>query len=540
MEKKLRDVLLYLLPPEKRGEEDKVDVLVRELLGPEPRMRPGDLRNLERTLFNSYPISLVSVDVDSIKDYIFSTSKRRAIEGASKIIEEFMEYLRRDLERDLNSPFLLVYAGGGGAIFIVPSSVAGDFASRIEERFVEDSVSGSCTVSVFECYVYELIWGFDRPIVYPPDFRFRENREEPVKFGEIFKFISMEMEFKKASRYLPPLPAFSDGWEALCELCEVYPSVKREEIHGEEFYLCRSCLRKLEKGGKAETFENIAGDCGYLGALYMDGNRMGKKLSSLKSLKDYRNFSTSIASIIRDAFEFVVNDKTMGLEEGGKRYYIAPIMGGDDLFVIVSASKILDFALRFKKELLKRSEENELLKDITFSIGLLIIPSSYPLRNLLELVEQELSKAKEYAYEDEFKDDRFYISVRVETTSTPRKELVSSDSAENSIKMGIFPTTFGNFENLCDFLAKLRSIGFPRTQLYTMLSFWDGSLHPKVAELNMDYQLARLLEEYRDKLNRAEIEKWFMPVEKPVGKKKRCIPLYDLVSLWNFVPETWG
>jgi hypothetical protein len=212
---------------------------------------PEKMREEERRLFGNEPVlSLVSFDADAIKGYLFASSRRRIIEGASGSFGISRSHVQGGLytllRREGLPPDRVVYAGGGGGLLWCETERAEGLARRIVEVFREFTGNGSCTVSSVSFFLYEMVWGMDRPLFHPRELRFDPKRKAPLPFGEFFRILAGEMQRRKGEGYFSG-EMLSEGWFERCETCGSWPAeemplvIKDEEVHLSPF-----CRRKFD------------------------------------------------------------------------------------------------------------------------------------------------------------------------------------------------------------------------------------------------------------------------------------------------------
>lgn len=151
------------------------------------------------------------------------------------------------------------------------------------------------------------------------------------------------------------------------DLSESFPST--DEIAG----------RRDEEDSQGKEVE------GYLAVLHMDGDRMGEKLSCLKSKEEHQAFSR----VLR---EFAV------LEVPGivKSYHRAQLVyaGGDDVVALLPLRPALSCADRIRKQYGEVMKNRAGVSGATMSAGIAVVPSNYPLDLAIEIAREAEKLAK--------------------------------------------------------------------------------------------------------------------------------------------------
>src|SRR5260370_12211471 len=81
--------------------------------------------------------SLVALDTDHIKQYVFATDKLKEIRGASSILDG----LNRQEMRNIAAKFqaLPIYTNGGAGLFVVDADSARQFMLKIQKSYSKSS-----------------------------------------------------------------------------------------------------------------------------------------------------------------------------------------------------------------------------------------------------------------------------------------------------------------------------------------------------------------------------------------------------------------
>ena len=395
-------------------------------------------------------VRLMMGDTDAIKSYVFETSALPEIRGGSQILTSLEEQIRQIFRQKLgNDDKYLIYCGGGGFLAVVPDDQADEIKKRIERLYYERTTLATITIIYTEPVEYGALSAglpTGNPIVDLDKLQarslaaelmashfdvFSNRRSERKHFGEWVSKLVAPMQQTKRQKTIAPFV------EALpihrrCDACGKRPSAHYDELRGEE--ICFICWQKRQQGrherhdliqnfndwlrkhGNSEPFlkpaadlpEMIAGE-GRIGLLYADGNNMGELLQQARSPRDYRHFSQTLSSVMRDVVYGSITECVRPLHVGqsnSARFEIVAI-GGDDAILILP----LSCAWNVAAELVRRFEEDERIKNLksefndsgrrpvclTMSAGIAMADVKYPIGFLRNLAEGLLKEAKRWA-----------------------------------------------------------------------------------------------------------------------------------------------
>ncbi len=99
--------------------------------------------------------SLVALDTDHIKQYVFSTDKLKEIRGASSILDRLNRQVMEELAKADDIQATKVYANGGSGQFLVDSDKVDLFMQRVKGTYSADTFGGasiSCAASLSSFY----------------------------------------------------------------------------------------------------------------------------------------------------------------------------------------------------------------------------------------------------------------------------------------------------------------------------------------------------------------------------------------------------
>ena len=530
-----------------------------------------------RKRFPDKSIALVGFDVDKIKDFVFTSTKPLEIQGASEIVKDLTQKGGRNLpncsvyqilsDKGL-SPDNVLFAGGGTGLLILPADKVEEVAGEIRSRFASASQTGSVSV-VWELYSpRELVAGPEapqkKPSSLPPGVTIIHGNEADVMpFGSLMQLLADRLREEKGERLspiIPPLP----GYVRRCDSCGIRAAVKQDRLRvgEEENWLCSSCLSRRERGRiererlkkqdqelqTAESINDIAGnqERSYVALIYADANEMGQKLFKMQRMEDYAILCYTVTTVFDELREKIV--KAFKLKER----YQAPILGGDDLFLIVPAAKaapIVSYLMerakeRFGQEAKALQNMNETvakeLCNLTLSVGFVIVPSHFNIRFSVDYVEALLRRAKE-AYREKGEEcidwmvvkDGSPLSLKVEEL---RNVIYTRKTRDWSLKLTIKPMTVQEFNKMMAKIKCLEKAKISRHQLKLIQDLLEND-SPRSARLNTRYQWLRV-KEWKDIFFEGDMTKgehWLKDfLLKEVHPQNYETGFLDLMELYEF------
>jgi len=504
------------------------------------RLAEGTL-NLERELFgNKKPVSLLLGDVDSIKGYVYETDALPEIRGASEILQELEDEVRR-LFRDTLAEEALIYCGGGGFLAIVPAGQAEELKREIERLYLNKTKIATITVVSSDPIAYADIGrglmpyddervkalsgsGVAGDLLFSHFEAFLKERTRRKNFGELISALAGRLQQAKRAKSTAPF------FETLpihrrCESCGKRAAETRDEVRDE--WICGICHQKREKGrGERRRFldkfeewakarglsvsrnlpmdlDTLAGSEGRIALLYADGNNMGDLLQLMPSPASYRHFSEVLEKATKDAlFSAIVS--VFGkerLEDSRKPLSFEIIaLGGDDIVVIVPARYGWTLALHVLEEFERHEgvrklqvELRERLGDslrrhvaLNLSAGLAIADVKYPVGFLFALAEGLLKEAKRLARETH-SSTLCHLWLRAPVISKKAEPLLSSLYKRKELTLTARPYTAEQAKKLTE-LARALSV-LPAAQRRPLAEAVEKGVH---VSLNYAlYQAAR-------------------------------------------------
>lgn len=489
---------------------------------------------------------LVVIDTPGIKQFVFGTDAASEIRGGSAILDrlnrdETFDLLGRELDRQ-GARLHPVFANGGSAQAVVQAHdsdevEAGLFA--LARRFREQT-GGEVRIA----------WGLSA---------WNENEHYGVALDAAHAQMRRRRETAFVSRTIGLLPFVRE-----CSSASHLPAARLITWGGERLLLSeasrlkRAESRTVRRVGpwegwmrylagrhrpwpsedhwehlRSEDFAEIAGVGArrdYLGLVYADGNVMGRLVQELDAPETCAAFSTIVDSRIRDACHEALEEvcardiaHVRRCEQDGKPIPSVPadilLLGGDDLLVVLPATRALAFVLLvtqlFEKKTIEAIERlptvfreltgheasseavaraqrffrerllarNGTPRGLTVSCGVAIARPSYPFYLLLDLAEELLKSAKKGGSKSPEAGGSWAPAFAdfhcVTTASGHELDVVRGDDyqvgVEGNSARTLRPYSLDRLEKLRAAVRLLHGVAFPRTKLNEL---FEASLEP--------------------------------------------------------------
>jgi hypothetical protein len=389
--------------------------------------------------------SLVALDTDHIKKYVFATDKLKEIRGASSILDRLN---REDMERIVHKAdpeAQKIYANGGSGLFLVDTNSVDRITQQIQSEFHRKTVGGATVTyaiqeipdnikdpehdeidDVLELLRYRLREAKDTLLTHDhiglPSHAFMRTCDScGTRYAEVFDKNEGQDPAVQGNRY-----------------CKVCYQKRREDddvkgsindlVSGQKpskssplWKALIECLHEanytLPEGTDRPDDFNVFHEFGeakdYIGLIYADANNMGEEIKKFGRLDKLEEFAEIVDSSIHRAVCYAIQkhlparqlstqnplSSTHSSEQDKSPKWVFPfdilLLGGDDLVMVAPASSAIDVALTTAKSF------NELTKGWGFegtgyrlSIGVILAPIKYPFGLLQELAETTLKAAK--------------------------------------------------------------------------------------------------------------------------------------------------
>lgn len=371
--------------------------------------------------------SLVALDTDHIKTYVFATDRLKDIRGASSILDFLNRRVMDSVARDFKAK--TVYTNGGAGLFLIDGdkAVAEKFGQRIQQEYY-DQTNGGASISFA---VQEI----------------PEGKNPDDDLWDTLELLNYGLLEEKAS---PPnfITLASHPFMRTCDSCGVQYAEDKDVVEGQDLVdqekrYCNVCRAKRQEDIKVRRgidrivaerrrsgnvtpneknpvvwervigllpekyaipegterpsdfnkLQGISGGKDYLGLIYADGNNMGTLMGSLRTLPERENTARIIDDAVYEAMSFAIDAHLKVIQDDERKQPMFPfdilLIGGDDIVVVTPAAVALDVALTLAKQFHKNTN-----KQHTLSIGVVLAPLKYPFGMLQDLAESTLKAAK--------------------------------------------------------------------------------------------------------------------------------------------------
>ncbi len=341
---------------------------------------------------------LISLDTDSIKEFIYSSRKLRQIRAGSFMLTRLDAALRKKAE-DLG--LRTVYLAGGSGLLEGQEETQVDRFLREARQYIARETDGVASVTMVQDQV-------------------TEAELAGAGFKRAFARLGEKLALAKSQRRSRPIADLQFPFLQACQWCGEPASVMAQDHEAASLPLCWLCARKdklreemakqdreflaaaqMPQGHFPDDFQDLvgSGDSGSaMGFLYADGNGMGNILQSLETREAFRTFSETVKRAMRDAVCQAVREVFPG--HPGRPAPFLPLMcGGDDLILVAAADRIFPLAMSIMKAFRDLTATGLGRKvGLTLSAGIVVAPASYPIAAIHDMAEQLVQSAKKLAF----------------------------------------------------------------------------------------------------------------------------------------------
>lgn len=398
-------------------------------------------------------LSLVMLDTDHIKQYVFPTDKLKEIRGASSVLDRLNRHVMWELAVEITpslkkKEWRKIYANGGCGLFVIDREQADEFGQSVQKAYRAESKDGASLTYA--------IW----PL--PDDMPDEEQAVLNTPIKDRLELLRYRLREKKdcpsAISVLPSHP-----FVRACDSCGLRYAEGKDRTGGQDpdeqdRLYCASCLAKREEDQnvkkslerflerrpekqRADTssiksplwrkiigylqeddnynllenterphdfndFRRFAGSKEYLGLIYADGNSMGTQTDKFKTLRELHNFAEVIDNAAYAAVCEAIRQHLQVQEFSGQNPmfpFDLLMLGGDDIMMVTRADKTLDVALTIAKTFREEAQKHALERDpkltseeinYSLSVAVILAPIKYPFGMLRNLAEEALKHAK--------------------------------------------------------------------------------------------------------------------------------------------------
>jgi hypothetical protein len=332
--------------------------------------------------------TLVALDTDHIKQYVFATDRLKDIRGASSILDGLN---RKEMNRIADSfNAKRVYTNGGSGLFLVEGDekTAGEFGESVQKEYslaTKDGVSISFAVQQLPDDIDPWTDLRTQPFLKLLEYRLLQKRETPLSVTTLAAHPLMRpcdscgIQYAEGrDRYEDADPADQD--KRYCNICltkrkeddRVKRGIKHliEENIEPDSYIWREIIRQLwllnynipggtERPSDFNKLRGMAGGKDYLALIYADGNGMGKAVNECKDLTTRKEFADRIDKAVYQALSAAIAQHLPVLPANGDNPSMFPfdilLIGGDDIVIVTPAAYAMDVALTIAKQFHKHT-----------------------------------------------------------------------------------------------------------------------------------------------------------------------------------------
>jgi len=336
---------------------------------------------------------LFCLDIDTIQDYIFRTTKLKTIVGASALIDRINfkdSVIELTSSKNSYNSFNIIYSKGGNTKIVFDD---GKDAKKYETKLINLYKENSIDVTTY-------IKRFDPK---------KESENNVLKEAE--KEIQKKKYNKDITRSLVTSPYLKN-----CELCgKEYAECKYPFPVNDIKYICRVCKNKLDENARSfrglagytfkENFEEMfSGDM--LAVVVIDGNKMGKKIETL--IDNNKNDAFVKLQEFSDRTESIIHESLKnGIENLSKRkdinFFRPIIVAGDDICFVIQAQKALIFTENVMKSIILESQKRKDLfgeEGIQMCAGIVFMKHNFPFNIGYSIAESLMRNAKRKSVEN--------------------------------------------------------------------------------------------------------------------------------------------
>lgn len=462
--------------------------------------------------------SLVSLDTQHIKTYVFETDRLKEIRGASSILDRLNRQDMKRLAMQADQEALEIFANGGSGLYAIRSDRVKDFCQSIQHAY-QTQTEGSLSIA---CAVLDL----------PANISAEGPDLLKVKLKQELELLRFRLQQEKG-RSAEIVALSSHPFMHTCNACGMRFSGARdtydpdEPDEGDTLY-CVSCLAKRREDRRVKSsirtlldpyqhsvasdrvssplwekviralrdanysmppgtrrpddfndFRLFGASKDYLGLIYADGNNMGKQMECFSTLQDWQDFACNVDEAIYAAVCQAIQQHLPVQEFPGQKPlfpFDLLLLGGDDILIVTPADVALDVAHTIATQFHEGTN-----KQHTLSIGVILAPVKYPFGLLRDLAEETLKYAKK-AEEDTWAEKSAYgrtlinFLVVAGSTSQSFEKIYESlcekqgrvSGRENDVAFyaTLRPYTVEDLQNLLEAIREGKALGLGHTKLH--------------------------------------------------------------------------
>ncbi|ADL70083.1 haloacid dehalogenase [Thermoanaerobacterium thermosaccharolyticum] len=371
-------------------------------------------------------IKIIKGGVYKTKKYIVENNDIKCLRGSSYLLDNINRVRIPDYFKRRFIPESIIYCGGGNVFAVVPDNDI-DIDYDLERLYEDVTITAQSAFISYKTTLKDLLNDY-KEVIRDCEEMLEDRKKLKLYLnvdpncGDINKGIEDKDMVINEIMHKP----IESGAKLICKFCNLRDAHYTIQTSEGEKGVCLSCLHKIEAGTHAksgfhEDFQRmhlkkfgqgqyggkkVQGldeigafkNNGYMALIYGDGNNFGNIIKNIKNVYEMMYFSRKAES---SAFKATLEAIRKGYEAEGEEIPFEVIeLGGDDIFIITPAKSSLIMASKlietFDKEFQNKSDINK-STNVTMSIGVAISKYSTPIRNMFELANKLLKKAKSYS-----------------------------------------------------------------------------------------------------------------------------------------------
>lgn len=371
-------------------------------------------------------IKIIKGGVYKTKKYIVENNDIKCLRGSSYLLDNINRVRIPDYFKEKFIPEAIIYCGGGNVFAVVPDNDI-DIDYDLERLYEDVTITAQSAFISYKTTLKDLLNDY-KDVIRDCEEMLEDRKKLKLYLnvdpncGDINKGIEDKDMVINEIMHKP----IESGAKLICKFCNLRDAHYTIQTSEGEKGVCLSCLHKIEAGtyaksGFHEEFQRmylkkfgekqyggkkVQGldeigafkNNGCMALIYGDGNNFGNIIKNIKNVYEMMYFSRKAES---SAFKATLEAIRKGYEAEGEEIPFEVIeLGGDDIFIITPAKSSLIMASKlietFDMEFQNKSDINK-SANVTMSIGVAISKYSTPIRNMFELANKLLKKAKSYS-----------------------------------------------------------------------------------------------------------------------------------------------
>lgn len=350
------------------------------------------------------------MNISSIQKYVFASSKLKENLGASFLISDLFRRFINDNNEIINLPLKTNqeydgYIGGGNALlFFSNKDKAIQFIEIFSRNLLVEAPATSVISAIDEWDDNNFITSRDRIFK-----KLRENKS---------KYLTQTVTQKQGIS----AECTSDGYSM--DIFNSYVSEKAEYISAAtnaKLKAYKNAERKLDDDykellknkysftGELDKLGQTKGSENHIAIVHIDGNSMGDRFKSLKTLTETKQLSKDVENAVNESFKILIKHIINDLEDKVKSDFLSIkkdkdkkqilpirpiIMGGDDITFVCDGRMGIYYSKIFMKAFKEQNDSNNKSLNLSSCAGIAVTKTSYPFYKGYQIAEELCANAK--------------------------------------------------------------------------------------------------------------------------------------------------